>query len=140
MPGSNTSPAASFGLLALRVVTGLLLIAGHGWGKFTHFSTVARHFGDPLHVGSERSLMLAVFAEVVCSGLVAIGFATRYAAAALVFQFAVIQMLVLPHAPLSERELGLLYGAVYFALMLTGPGNYALDARWGPKVKFGGGK
>src|SRR4051812_24308131 len=110
MPGSNTSPAASFGLLALRVVTGLLLVVGHGWGKLTHFSTLGRHFGDPLHVGSERSLMLAIFAEVACAGLVAIGFATRFAAAALVFQFAVIQVLVFPHAPLSERELALLYG------------------------------
>ena len=140
MPGSNPSPAASFGLLALRVITGFLLLAGHGWGKLTHFSTVAGRFADPLHVGAGRSLMLVVFAEVVCAALVAIGFATRFAAAVLVFQFVVIQTLVFPHATLSERELGLLYGAIYLTLLLTGPGNYAVDARWGPKVKFGGGK
>jgi len=140
MPGSNPSPAASFGLLVLRVVTGALLVSGHGWGKLTHFSERATRFADPLHIGTDRSLMLAIFAEVACAALVAIGFGTRFAAAVLVFLFAVIQFVVLSGAGLKDRELGALYGVVYLALMLTGPGAYALDARWGPKVKFGGGK
>src|SRR5262245_24704494 len=140
MPGSNTSPAASFGLLALRVVTGAMLLYAHGWGKLAHFSERAGRFSDPLHVGHDRSLMMTIFAEVACSVLVAIGFATRFAAGVLVFLFAVIQLVVLAGRPFEDRELGILYGIVYFALMLTGPGAYALDSRWGPKVKFGGGK
>ena len=140
MPGSNASPAASFGLLGMRVVTGLLLLYGHGWGKLMHFSERAGRFADPLHVGHDRSLALAVFAEVFCAALVAIGFATRFAAAVLVILFGVIQFVVVAHGAFDERELAALYGIVYFALMLTGPGAYAVDARWGPKVKFGGGK
>lgn len=140
MPGSNTSPAASFGLLVLRVVSGAMLLYAHGWGKLAHFSERAGGFSDPLHVGSDRSLALTIFAEVACSVLVAIGFATRFAAAVLVFLFGVIQFVVMAGQPFDKRELGILYGVIYLAIVLTGPGAYAVDSRWGPKVKFGGGK
>ncbi len=138
MPGSNPSPAASFGLLVLRVVTGVMLLTQHGWGKLAHFSDKAARFSDPLHIGHDRSLMLAIFAEVACSVLVAIGFATRFAAAVLVILFGVIQFVVLRAQPFEERELAALYGVIYLALVLLGPGAWAIDARWGPKVKFGG--
>ena len=140
MPASNFSPAASFGLLVLRLVPGALLLYGHGWSKLMHFSERAARFPDPLHIGSDRSLMLAVLAEVVCAILVAIGFATRYAAGAIVILFAVILFVVIPGQPFGERELAMLYGAVYLCVLFTGPGSYAVDARYGPKVKFGGGK
>ena len=140
MPASNSSPAASFGLLVLRLVAGALLLYGHGWSKLVHFAERARHFADPLHLGPDRSLMLAVLAEVVCALLVAIGFATRFAAGVIVILFSVILFAVIPGAPFSERELPMLYGAAYLCLVLTGPGSYAVDAKYGPKVKFGGGK
>jgi len=138
MPVSNPSPAASFGLLVLRVVTGVMLLSRHGWGKLAHFSDKAARFSDPLHIGHDRSLMLAIFAEVACSVLVAIGFATRFAAAVLVILFGVIQFVVLAGQPFDDRELAALYGVIYLALLLIGPGAYAIDSRWGPKVKFGG--
>ena len=140
MPGSNPSPASSFGLLVLRVVSGVMLLYAHGWSKLAHFAERAGKFSDPLHIGHDRSLALAVFAEVACSVLVAIGFATRFAAAVLVILFGVIEFVVLAGRPFDDRELGALYGIIYFAILLTGPGAYAVDARWGPKVKFGGGK
>ena len=140
MPGSNFSPASSFGLLVLRVVTGALLLYGHGWGKLANFSERASSFSDPLHVGSDRSLRLAVFAEVACAVLVAIGFGTRFAAAVLAFFFAVIVFVVHGADPFKQRELPMLFGVVYLAIALVGPGAYALDARWAPKVRFGGGK
>jgi putative oxidoreductase len=140
MPGTSFSPAASFGLLVLRVGAGAMLIYGHGWGKLMHFSERAARFADPLHVGHERSLMLAIFAEVVCAALVAVGFATRFAAAALAVFFGIILTMVIAHDPFGDRELAYFYAFAYLCLMLTGPGAYAVDARFGPKVKFGGGK
>ena len=89
------------------------------------------------NVGRE---MLTILAEVVCAMLVAIGFATRFAAAVIVIMFAVIMFAVIPSAPFGDRELALFYGSVYVCIVLTGPGAYAVDARYGPKVKFGGGK
>lgn len=139
MPATNFSPAASFGLLLVRVVTGALLIYGHGWPKLANFSERAGRFADPLHIGHDRSLMLAIFAEAVCALCVAFGFATRFAAGVIVILFLVILLVVQRGEPFGELELAMLYGAVYVCLVFTGPGSYALDARYGPKVKFGGG-
>jgi putative oxidoreductase len=140
MPAPNFSPAASLGLLLLRVVTGALLIYGHGWGKLMSFSERAARFPDPLHIGHDRSLMLVVFAEVGCALFVALGFATRFAAAVLAIMFTIIVTVIHRGDPFGEIELALLYGTVYLCVVFTGAGGYALDAKYGPKVKFGGGK
>jgi putative oxidoreductase len=140
MSGSNGSPAASFGLLVLRVTSGAMLVLAHGWPKLMGWAERSKTFADPLHIGHDRSLMLVIFAEVLCASLVAIGFATRFAAAVLVILFSVIVFSIHAGDPFSKKELPILYGVVYLALACIGPGGYALDARWGPKVKFGGGK
>lgn len=138
MPGSNPSPAASFGLLALRVGAGVSLALAHGLPKLQQFAERSKTFSDPLHIGHDRSLMLAIFAELFCSLLVAIGFATRFASAVLVINFTVILTMVIRGRPFEKQELALLYELIFLALMLTGPGGYALDAKFGPKLKFGG--
>jgi len=138
MPGSNFSPATSFGLLALRVGAGLALALTHGLPKLIRFPELSQKFSDPLHIGHDRSLMLAIFAELACSLLVAIGFATRFASAVLVILFSVIVTMVLHGRPFADRELPLLFGLIYLCLTFTGPGAYAVDAKYGPKVKFGG--
>jgi len=140
MPGSNFSPAASFGLLVLRLTAAAMLAITHGWPKLMGYSERAATFPDPLHVGHDRSLMMTIFAEVLCATLVALGFATRLASAVLVVLFSVILLFIHGSDPFSKRELPLLYGVVYLCLVFTGPGAYAVDARYGPKVKFGGGK
>ena len=140
MPGPSFSPAASFGLLVIRVTAGAMLVVTHGWPKLMGYSQRAASFPDPLHIGPDRSLMLTIFAEVLCAGLVAIGFATRLASGVLVILFTVILLFIHGSDPFSKRELPLLFGAVYLCLVFTGPGAYAVDARYGPKVKFGGGK
>lgn len=140
MPSNNISPSASLGLLLMRIGSAALLVFGHGWGKLVHFSEKSATFADPLHIGHGRSLALTVFAEVICATLVGLGFATRFAAAVIVIQFAVI-VLVLQHgAPFGDRELALIYAMPFLCLVFTGGGAYALDTRFGPKLKFGGGK
>lgn len=122
----------------IRLTAGVMLLLAHGWPKLAGYAERAASFPDPLRVGHERSLMLAIFAEVACASLVAVGFATRVAAAVLVIFFAVIVLVIHASDPFGKRELGLLYGAVYLCLVFTGPGGFALDARFGPKVRFGG--
>lgn len=140
MPASNVSPATSFGLLVLRLTAGAMLAITHGWPKLMGYSERAANFPDPLHIGPDRSLMLTLFAEVLCATLVALGFATRLASGVLVILFAVIVLFIHGDDPFGKRELPLLYAAVYLCLVFTGAGGYAVDARYGPKVKFGGGK
>lgn len=138
MPGTNPSPATSIGLLLMRLGAGALLIYGHGWPKLMHYSERAGRFSDPLHVGPGRSLMMTIFAELVCAVAVMLGFATRFAAAVIVFLFAVILGVVTRGQPFADRELAMIYLMPFVCLVFTGGGAFALDARYAPKVKFGG--
>ena len=140
MAGANSSAGPSFGLLLLRLGAGGLLLYGHGWGKLMHFSQRAPHFSDPLGVGSPRSLMLAIFAEVVCSILVMLGFATRFACVPIIIMLLVAAFMVNAGAPWDEKELALIYLVPFACLLFTGAGQYALDTKFGPKVSFKGGK
>src|SRR5688500_18401886 len=86
--------SAAAGLLVLRLWLGLSLLMLHGWGKLAGFSEKAAKFPDPLGVGSEASLALAVFAEVACALLAALGLFTRFAAAVLAIMMATAFFLV----------------------------------------------
>src|SRR5580765_7211086 len=78
-PG-NDSVLTSFALLLLRAWLGLSMLLLHGLSKAKDFSKLSADFPDPLHVGHTASLALVVFAEVICSGLLVLGLATRLAA------------------------------------------------------------
>ena len=43
--------AFNFALLVQRVVTGLLLLIGHGFQKFQNFTSLRSSFYDPLRIG-----------------------------------------------------------------------------------------
>lgn len=138
MAQDNTGMFASLGLLAMRVIAGGLLLYGHGWPKLMHFTERAAHFADPLGIGSVRSLALAVFAEVLCAACVVLGFATRFAAIPILILLAVAAFLVNGGQPFGEKELALVYSAPFLALVFTGGGRYSLDARFAPRLTFGG--
>ena len=119
-----------FGLLALRVLFGGMLLLRHGLEKMMNFSRMAAHFPDPLHVGSKVSLLLVVLAEVVGSLLVILGLFTRVAALILVIELAVAFSLV-HHFRLAGQgngEMALVYLCAFLVLMLTGPGRWSIDA------------
>ncbi len=140
MANGTPGTASSIGLLVLRLGAGTMMIYGHGWAKLAHYSERAAHFPDPLGVGSAKSLGLVIFAEVLCSLCVVLGFATRFASAPLVFSMCVAAFVVNRGAPFKDMELALLYLVPFATLMFTGGGAYALDARFGPRVTFKGGK
>ncbi len=126
------------GLLLLRVGAGVMLVYGHGWKKLTHFSAMAPHFADPLHVGSKLSLALAIFAEVFCALAVALGVLTRWAAGPVVFTMIVAAFIVNRGGGWDDKELALLYAVPFTTIMMIGPGRYALDQYVGIVRKGGG--
>lgn len=128
----------SVGLLVLRLGAGGLLLYGHGWGKLVHFSERAARFADPLHVGSPASLALTVFAEAFCSLAIALGLGTRLAALVLAGLFSVLVFVHHGADPFKQRELAMIYGVPFLALLCTGPGRFSLDA-W-IASRMGGGK
>ena len=116
-------------LLILRVWFGLTLFILHGWSKLTNFSHMAGHFPDPLHIGSTATLLFAVLSDAVCSILVALGLATRWAALIIAINTAAAFFLVHKAAFLGPHsgELPWLFAGWALTIFFAGPGKFSLD-------------
>lgn len=118
-----------FGLLILRLTFGVSMIYGHGAGKLMRlFSGEEITFFDPFGIGDFASLALVVFAEVLCAGLVAIGFLTRLATIPLIIAMSVAVFMANAGEPFAKLEKALLFLMVFVALAITGPGKFSIDA------------
>ncbi|XZE45546.1 DoxX family protein [Pirellulaceae bacterium SH467] len=116
----------SAGLLLLRVGLGGLMLV-HGIAKVQGFSAMSTGFPDPIGLGSQWSLIMAIGAEVGCSLLLIAGFATRLATIPLAFTMFVALFLVHGSDPWKVKELAAVYLLGYLSLLLTGPGCFSLD-------------
>lgn len=119
---------SDLGLLALRLGIGGMMLLGHGWPKLAKFSALAGKFPDPLGVGSQLSLVMAVFGEVVCAALLMLGLLTRLAAIPFLITMVVAVVMVHGGDPWAKKELALLYALPALTLLLTGPGGLSVDA------------
>lgn len=128
--------SADFGILLLRLGTGLGMVYLHGWNKWVNRATFVKTWPDPLQLGSkEVSFYLLVFAEVVCAIMLAAGFLTRFAALALAFGMGVAYFIVHKWQLTGEKngELAALYGVACLAIFLTGPGKFSIDGAGVPQ-------
>lgn len=116
----------SIGLLLLRLGFGGLMLT-HGVPKLMNYATLATQFPDPLGVGSQLSVMMAIGAEVGCASLIILGLFTRLAAIPLVITMLVAVFIVHGADPFAKKELALLYFIPFLTLLLTGPGRFACD-------------
>lgn len=132
---------ASAGILALRVMIGLMMLVGHGMPKLLNYSAHKDSFYRPdffpLHYLSPPvSLLACIAAEVGASLLIIFGLATRPAAFILGFTMVVASFGVLGAAPwfvappdiVNAKELGLLYLIPLVAIILSGAGALSFDA------------
>ncbi len=126
-PGPETT-LPSLGILVLRIAVGAMMFFLHGWAKLTGFNEMKEGFPDPIGAGSEVALGLAVFAEVGCSALLVLGLFTRLAALPLAVTMGVAVFLIHGADPIPDKELPILYLAVYLTLLISGPGRYSADA------------
>lgn len=118
-----------FGLFTLRVGLGIFMLV-HGIQKIQGFSDGAASFPDPLGVGNQLSMILAIASEVGCSALLILGAATRLAALPLAFTMIVACFLVHAEDPWKVRELSAIYLLGYVVVFLTGPGRMSIDHRF----------
>lgn len=141
----NSDSKLSLGLLILRVGIGGYLIT-HGWGKLQMIlAGQYEMFGDPIGIGSRLSLILVMFAELVCALLVVIGAATRLAAIPVVIAMGVAAFVAHGSDPWTmqaaamaffsgaskswaSKQPALMFLAVFLALIFTGAGQYSIDA------------
>ena len=113
------------GLLFLRVlVAGMLLYHGIQKIEILTMDTIA--FSDPIGIGSTPSLMLTLFAEVICTILVIIGFKIRWFSIPIIVLMVVAAFVVHGADPFAVKEKALLYLVTFTTLFLTGGGRYVL--------------
>ena len=115
------------GLLALRLFGGGLMVYLHGWSKWLDYADKSSSFPDPFGVGSELSLALTIFAEVVCASALMVGLFTRWSAIICAFTMGVAAFIVHQDDPLKVQEKALLYFAIYGAIACLGPGAFSID-------------
>jgi putative oxidoreductase len=122
----NGTPA-HIALLVLRVGFGLLMLP-HGLAKWQRLSAGETSFADPIGIGEYPSLLLAVFAEVICSVLLTLGLLHRLALLPLIILTAVAAFIVHAQDTLDVKEHALLYLFAYLPMWWLGAGKYSLDA------------
>ncbi len=117
-------------LLLLRLWLGASMFLLHGLTKLKTFSELSGKFPDPLGIGHQASLGLAVFGEVGCSILLILGLFTRLAALGMITTMSVAFFLVHNAALTGEKngELAFIYLAGYMVLLVAGGGVFSLDA------------
>lgn len=120
--------------LILRLVAGSFMLT-HGVPKLQRLLAGELQFGDPIGLGPEVSLGLAVFAEFLCSILLILGLGTRLASIPLIVTMAVAAFIAHGADPFGRKELSLIYLAVYIALFLLGSGKFSVDYLLGKKRK-----
>lgn len=115
------------GILLLRLGVGGLMLT-HGIPKLMRlFGSEPIQFADPIGIGVEASLTLAVFSEVICSILIIVGLATKLASIPLIITMAVAFFVIHADDPFQRKELALFFLIVYVVLLFTGSGKYSLD-------------
>jgi putative oxidoreductase len=117
-----------FAVLILRVIPSLFMM-GHGWSKLSNLLKGDWSFADPMGIGEPISLLLTIFAELVCSFLVIIGLFTRPALVILMVLCTIIIFIIHGADPIGDKEHAALFFVIYAAVFITGPGRFSVDDR-----------
>ncbi|MFC7338425.1 DoxX family protein [Haloferula chungangensis] len=129
---------ASAGLLVLRIGFGLMMLVGHGWGKIAKFEQAKDSWPKPdlpllSLMSSPVSMLVTIFAEVGCAGLLILGLMTRPAAFIFAFTMLVAAFQIHGGDPFfmaggASKEPALLYAIPCIALIISGAGRWSADA------------
>jgi putative oxidoreductase len=84
-------------------------------------------FPNPIGLGEKTTLTLVLFAELVCSAFLIIGFATRFVTIPLIINMFVIVFIVHGYDGFEKQELPGLYLLIYILLFIMGGGKYSVD-------------
>lgn len=117
----------SLWLLIFRVGVSVMMLT-HGLPKLSKLLPGQEiSFADPLGIGVLPSLILTVFAEVICSLLIILGLGARLAAVPLAITMSVAAFMVHAADPFARKELALMYLLAYVTILVAGPGKYSVD-------------
>lgn len=112
--------------LSLRVFSSSLIMI-HGYGKLANYTNLSTVFPDPIGLGSECTLILAIFTEFILGIALLLGLFTRLAALGIFSTMCVAALIVHQADPFMKKELAILYALVFLSLMLQGGRRWSLD-------------
>lgn len=118
--------AHNWALLFLRISASLLLLAVHGLPKLLDLQAELGRIEDPLGLGQGITLGLALFAEVMCPLLIALGLFTRLACLPILAVLGVSLVLVHPEWSLADGQFAWLLAIIFVTLLIGGAGRFAL--------------
>ena len=99
-----TKTYENLGTLLLRLSFGGVMLLAHGLGKASSYPNP--NFPDPIGLGADISLILAIFSEVICSFLLVLGLWTRLAAIPLIVTMLTAVFVVHSGDPFCETGAG----------------------------------
>ncbi len=126
-----TDTAFNIATFMLRATFGILIFLNHGLAKLNKFSELQHSFFDPLHIGHRWSLLLVLFAEIVCALLLVLGLFSRLAAFVLFIDMVIAVFLFHKGQPVAQYELAIVFLVAFFTTLLVGPGKYSVDGMTG---------
>lgn len=134
---TKNSPSIHLALLFLRVVSGLMMLFGHGWSKLLKVMSGDFAFVKIMGMPPALGLILAVIVEVGAAALLIVGFKSRIMAAllfltmlsAILFYHTTDPLFVASAGGGGSKELAIMYAVIFLALTLTGGGKYSIKER-----------
>lgn len=126
----HESKRQDLGLLFLRVSGALFLLWVHGLPKLLNYSEQLKLIEDPFHLGASVTLLLAIFAEVLCPLLIMAGVLVRLACLPILCVQLIALGVVHPEWTLFEAQFGWLLLIIFTALLISGPGRLVLTQRF----------
>jgi len=126
----NESTRQDLGLLFLRISGALFLLWVHGLPKLLNYSEQLNLIEDPFHLGANITLLLAIFAEVLCPLLIIAGVLVRLACLPILAVLLIALLVVHPEWTLFEAQFGWLLLIIFTTLLISGPGRLVLGQRF----------
>lgn len=118
-----------FSLLFLRISFGATMLFSHGLPKLLNYSQMKSSFPDPLGIGNSASLILTIFAELLCPLFICLGLKVRFTTIPIIITMLVAAFIIHAGDPFAKIEFPLLYAFAFTAILISGPGRYSLDKK-----------
>ncbi|MCF5051364.1 DoxX family membrane protein [Pseudomonas syringae] len=125
----NELQKPDLGLLFLRVSGALFLLWVHGLPKLLNYSEQLALIEDPFHLGPHVTLLLAIFAEVLCPLLIITGVLVRLACLPILAVLLIAMLVVHPQWSVLEGQFGWLLLIIFTSVLIAGPGRLVLSRR-----------
>jgi putative oxidoreductase len=113
--------------LLLRVLFGSLFVY-YGWLKVAGYEQMAAAFPDIIGIGARLSLILVIFAELVCGLLVLVGFLTRLSVIPIFITMVVAYFIAHAADPFQVKQVAFIHLSLCAVVFILGSGRFSVDA------------